>query len=109
MVSAYASEDSQAGSDTLRVSSHNPCLNCHNPSNTHQRWTTNTQLTFGHQIGAGANPGVDLADSSKVSGSLNGSIGVGLNVTVTENSKAGTPAMPIINVDTTGTHVDTTR
>ena len=108
ILGAYASE-AHAQSDTLRVVETNPCLSCHKPDSTHARWTTSGQITVGPQLSVGANMGVDAADSSKVSGNVSASAIVGFSMSVTENSKAGTPAMPVIAVDTTSTQVDTTN
>jgi hypothetical protein len=108
-VEAYASEDTQANSDTLQVSPNNPCLSCHNPNSTHSRWSADGQITAGPQVGFGANFGVSLTDSSKVSVNVGATAIIGVSMTVTENSNAGTPAMPIITVDTTGVQVDSTQ
>gem|GEM_PF-2624900 len=109
LATAYASEAQAAQSDTLKVAPSNPCLSCHAPDSTHSRYSADSQITIGPNIGFGANGGMSLTDSSKVSFSANASFIVGVSGSVTENSKAGTPAMPVITVDTTSTQVDTSN
>ena len=98
-VMAYHSE-----ADTLWVSPDNQCISCHFPHNTHQRYTFDTQLTMGPNVGIGGNIGVSLSDSSKATLNFGANFGIGLDMTITERSKAGSSEMPVIQIGFDGSN-----
>jgi hypothetical protein len=96
-INAYAGE---ADAATLEVSPDTACLSCHDPAKTHQRWSSDVQVVAGPSIGFGANVATSISDSTnqKATVSVSGQAGIGISISVTEDARAGTDAMPTIVV-----------
>ena len=95
---ASDSDSLSSGRDTLFVSKNNGCIPCHRDA--HQRFKKGVSVSIGPHVGVGASTSTDL--SSQMGRRTTSTIGVsallGISVSVTQDRRAGTPAMPTIVV-----------